>query len=587
MKTLRTPTQQPNVIVILTDDQGYGDFSCHGNPRLKTPNLDALHQRSVCFTDFHVAPVCAPTRGQLMTGIDGCRNGAYGISHGQFSIHPNIPTLADMFQKNGYRTGLFGKWHLGDYSRHLPQARGFTEAIHHRGGCIGIMDDYWNNDYFDDTYLHNGVLQQYQGYCTDIWFNESMQWIENCKKTNDPFFLYLATNGDHVPLYVPDHYREPYRDLGIDMASFFGMIANFDGNLGRFIHFLKEKNLYENTILVFLTDNGGTIATPFYNAGMREGKGSLYDGGHRVPCFLSWPQQFERPQEIPQLTVVQDILPTLAELCDFTMTDDVDGESVVPLLRGEKPELFEQRMSVVQRSDTESGTIRYGNGTVLWNRYRLVNGNELYDITRDLAQKNDLYKDHPQIVKKMKTHYETWWSGLNPYAEPISLGVDDRTVRLVPCDTIQHPPHYWQWHVLHGDAIDGGHWNLSIEKQGMYTIRLQRYPEECGAGLCESVPEFIPHDTDYVKYRSRSPELCPLWQLGRLDIYDYPKGTILPIAGAELFLQGKSYTKRSGIGNSIDFSTYLHEGTTTLSARFFDSQQNNITTPYYIYISPQ
>ena len=308
---------KPNVIFVLTDDQGYGDLACHGNPIIKTPNLDALHDESIRFTDFHVAPMCTPTRGELLTGQDALRNGATFVCMGRSLMNPELPTLADIFAMNGYRTGHFGKWHLGDNYPYRPQDRGFHETIHHPAWGITSAADYFGNDYFDDHYRHNGTIEAFEGYCTDVWFDEAMDWIE--EQDDAPFFAYIATNAPHTPLWVPDEYRQPYLDhVAYNVASFYGMIANIDDNMGKLDAFLHKTGLRDNTILIFMTDNGTANGETVYNAGMRGKKTTLYEGGHRVPFFIRWPEgQLGEPRDIPDPTHGTDVLPTLISLCDL------------------------------------------------------------------------------------------------------------------------------------------------------------------------------------------------------------------------------------------------------------------------------
>src|SRR5262249_27458682 len=279
--------RRPNVIIVLSDDQGYGDFSCHGNPVLKTPNLDKLHAQSVRLTDFHVAPMCTPTRSQLMTGQDALRNGACSVCAGRSMIRPGIATMAQHFAPNGYRTGHFGKWPLGDSNPNLPHQRGFHETVYHLGWGITSMADLWQNDYFDGRFRHNGVLKPYKGYCTDVWFDLAMSWIKERRQKDEPFFVYLATNAAHGPHWVPDKYKRPYEGKG--PAAFFGMIANLDENLGRLDAFLRDQGLWDNTLLIYMNDNGGTAGVNVYNAGMRGRKTEYYEGGHRAVCFTRWP----------------------------------------------------------------------------------------------------------------------------------------------------------------------------------------------------------------------------------------------------------------------------------------------------------
>ena len=294
---------KPNVILIMTDDQGYGDLGCHGNPILKTPNLDQLHSESVRFTDFHVSPFCTPTRAALMTGNHPGVTGAYRTSAGRTMLHPSEKTIANHFVENGYKTGMTGKWHLGDNAPHRPQDRGFQDAVWHRCGGVGQASDHWGNDYFDDTYervrpgSREGTFEKFDGYCTDVWFREGMRFITENK--NNPFFLYIATNAPHGPYRVDPKWAMPYKRKDVNNANFFGMIANIDHNLGLLRDHLKDLNLDENTILIFMTDNGTSAGCKFpgldtqpilgFNAGMRGKKSSIYEGGHRVPFFLHWP----------------------------------------------------------------------------------------------------------------------------------------------------------------------------------------------------------------------------------------------------------------------------------------------------------
>jgi len=280
--------ERPNVILVLTDDQGYGDLSCHGNPVLKTPYLDRLYQQSIRLVDFHVAPMCTPTRAELMTGRDALVTGAYCVCSGRTFIRRSMPTMAEVFRQSGYRTGVFGKWHLGDNYPHRPQDRGFEEAVCHLGWGITSTPDYWNNDYFDDTFRHNGQVKHYPGYCTDVWFAEATRWIESCRTRGEPFFAYISTNTPHGPFFAPEEYRDPYKDLDRDTAGFFAMIANIDDNMARLDAILEKTGLRENTLLIFMTDNGGTRGIKVYNAGMRGAKASLYEGGHRVPDALGF-----------------------------------------------------------------------------------------------------------------------------------------------------------------------------------------------------------------------------------------------------------------------------------------------------------
>ena len=231
---------KPNVILVLTDDQGIGDLGCHGNPWLKTPNIDKFYTEAVRMTDFHVSPVCTPTRGAIMTGQYPINNGAWATYKGRDALSGNATTMAEIFRDNGYKTGMFGKWHLGDNYPARPTDLGFDVAVHHKAGGVGELSDYWGNNYFDDTYFVNNEPEQFEGYCTDIWFYEAMKFIES---TKEPFFVYLATNAPHSPHYVDEKYADPYTPFvgtEIPNAEFFGMIANIDENFGKLEKFLKK-----------------------------------------------------------------------------------------------------------------------------------------------------------------------------------------------------------------------------------------------------------------------------------------------------------------------------------------------------------
>ncbi|RMD75339.1 MAG: arylsulfatase, partial [Lentisphaerae bacterium] len=256
-------SSKPNVIIILTDDQGYGDLGCHGNPVACTPNLDRLYGESVHLTDFHAAPMCTPTRGQLLTGLDAARNGATNVSSGRTLLRAGLPTMADIFRRNGYRTGIFGKWHLGDNYPYRPQDRGFDESLWFPSSHIGSVPDYWNNDYFDDVYIHNGTRRRYEGYCTEVFFRETRRWIGQCLQEGVPFFAYLPTNAPHYPLFVPaadrayietvfkrhEHELPPLsEDKRTAIIRFLAMIYYLDREVGALRDFLRREQADSNTI---------------------------------------------------------------------------------------------------------------------------------------------------------------------------------------------------------------------------------------------------------------------------------------------------------------------------------------------------
>ncbi len=329
--------QQPNVIIVMTDDQGYADMSCHGNPYVRTPAMDRLHSESVRFTDFHVDPTCSPSRAALMTGRYASRAGVWLTYGGRNHLRRDEVTMADVFQRSGYATAIFGKWHLGDNYPFRPIDRGFGESLIHGGGVVGETPDHWGNDYYDDVYLRNGKPEPVSGYSTDVWFREATRFIE--KHRNRPFFLYLATNAPHGPRHVPAKYLKPYLGnpkIPEARARFYGMIVNIDENLAKLRARLAALDLAENTIFLFLTDNGGTAGVAGYNAGMRGKKGTVHEGGHRAACFVHWPKAgLDRGRDIDTLTAHFDLFPTLADWCDLSTNVQFDGRSLAPLVGDE------------------------------------------------------------------------------------------------------------------------------------------------------------------------------------------------------------------------------------------------------------
>ena len=559
---------RPNVLVILTDDQGYGDFSCLGNPVLKTPNLDKLHDQSIRFTDFHVAPMCTPTRGQLLSGRDCLANGAMNVSSGRTFLRKELPTMADIFAANGYRCGHFGKWHLGDNYPYRPQDRGFHESICYPSSHIGSAPDYWNNDYFDDTYSHNGRREKFTGYTTDVFFGEALKWMRTQAAAGKPFFCYLPTAAAHAPLFVPEKYRELYESQKPKVASFFGMIANIDENMERLDAFLRETGLWDNTILIFMTDNGGTVGVPIYNAAMRGKKIDLWDGGHRVPCFIRWPAgQLRPPGDIAELTEVQDILPTLVDLCRLRTPRNVqfDGLSLAQLLRGERERLPE-RMLVVQFSRMQSPAPQKGDAAVLWQRWRLVQDKELYDLATDSGQTNNLITQRPDIVARMRAHYEASWSkvapGVNEHS-PITIGAKaESPTQLSPAD--------WEDSFLDqgGQVRAGlrrnGAWNLLIARSGTYEIELRRWAREANAPLAAGLP---PHP---------NPD------------GEFPAGVALPIAKARLKVADLDQSLTVGPSDTaVNFTVKLKAGPTKLQTWFYAAVGAEICGAYYVYVHKQ
>ncbi|MDX2432269.1 MAG: arylsulfatase [Bacteroides sp.] len=333
LQAMEKPASRPNIILILTDDQGYGDLGRHGHPLLKTPNLDRLYDESIRFDKFYVSPSCAPTRAALMTGMHEFRNGVTHTMIPRHNLYTEAVTLPDLLKTAGYRNGFIGKWHLGrgrDGSGYSPGDRGFDWTSTTSGGVF---------NFFDPDINRNGVSIPGKGYREDIYFDEAMAFID--ESGDQPFFCYLATYSPHFPLEAPEEFTEPFRNRVVDekTAAYLGMVANIDFNVGRLLNFLDERGIDENTIVIFMNDNGGTWGVDVYNAGMRGCKCTIWEGGTRAMSLWRWPGQW-KPHTVESLTAHLDVLPTLCELAGVAIPDllesELEGFSMVPMLESEK-----------------------------------------------------------------------------------------------------------------------------------------------------------------------------------------------------------------------------------------------------------
>jgi len=488
-RTAAGQNARPNVVLVMTDDQGYGDLACHGNEVVVTPNLDGLYAQSVRLTDFHVDPTCSPTRSALMTGRYSSRTGVWHTIMGRSLLGRDEVTMADVFSASGYRTAIFGKWHLGDNYPYRPQDRGFQDVLIHGGGGVGQGPDYWGNDYFDDTYLHNGKAEKFEGYCTDVWFDGALRFMEANK--DRPFFCYLPTNAPHGPYNVADKYSKPYRDKGIqgNQADFYGMITNIDQNAGRLVRRLKELGLDQNTILIFMTDNG---TSGDYAGGMRGKKGSQYEGGHRVPFFIRWPGGGLRgPGDVDRLSAHIDVLPTLIEFCGLKRPQDVkfDGTSLAPLLKGETSRWPDRTLLV--HSQRIEHPEKWRQCAVMTEQWRLINGKELYDIKADPAQKKDIADANPKVVEKLRQSYEQWWAdlskGFDKYCE-IVIGSDKQNPTRLMSHDWHGPDPAWSQQAVRSGSKANGFWAVEIERDGTYEFELRRWPIELDAPINGAIP---------------------------------------------------------------------------------------------------
>jgi len=432
--------RQPNIVYVMTDDQGYGDIAAHGNPVIRTPHLDRLWRESVRFTEFHASPTCSPTRAALMTGRHEFRS---GVTHTLFERERpalSATTLPQLLRGSGYTTGIFGKWHLGDEDAYQPGRRGFDRVFIHGGGGIGqnfpgSCGDAPGNSYFDPWIRSDGTFVKASGYCTDVFFTAALEWIDQCRRRGKPFFCYLTPNAPHDPLDCPVGSDEPYlprlEAAGIatpaaraKIARFYGMIENIDTNMGRLLAQLDAWGLAEDTLVIFTTDNGTATGEAVFNAGMRGKKVTAWRGGTRVPAFWRWKGTLPEGIDVPAHTAHIDVLPTLCELAATVIPPDVaaqvEGRSLVPLLH-DAAAAWPDRMLVthVGRWDRgQAGASALRNCRIREGRWSLINVRndpaawELHDLAADPGEARNVAGDHPDIVRRLTGAYDAWWQSV-------------------------------------------------------------------------------------------------------------------------------------------------------------------------------
>ncbi|MDC0144034.1 arylsulfatase [Verrucomicrobia bacterium] len=441
--------KQPNIILVITDDQGYGPVGRHGHPWIRTPNLDKLYDASTRFTRFLVSPTCAPTRSAIMTGRHPMKNGVTHTILERERMTLKAMILPQVLKQAGYTSGIFGKWHLGDEEPYQPHTRGFDEAFIHGAGGIGqayncSCADAPGNKYFNPVIRHNGSFVKTKGFCTDLFFTSALGWIKSKKDGDDPFFAYITTNAPHGPFIAPPKNTKYFTDLGFGktQAGFYGMIENIDENMGRLMGKLKEWDLYKDTILIFMSDNGMTgggsgrsgqpVAKgyPFFNAGMKGLKGSADEGGVRVPFLVRWDGHWKAGRDFDTVSAHIDILPTFAAIAGIKQLpkNQVEGRSLLPLLNGERKTLSDDRYLFTHRArwatGTEPNTHQWKNFAVRSQQWRYIGAQQarkgntvpgaLYDMVKDSGQKENVAEQHPEVVKKMRTAYEQFWKEARP-----------------------------------------------------------------------------------------------------------------------------------------------------------------------------
>jgi len=491
---------KPNILLIMTDDQGYGDFGFTGNPHVKTPNIDQLAARSIRLTNYHNSPVCAPTRASLLTGRYHQRTGVHDTYNGGAIMAAEEVTLAESLSKNGYRTGIVGKWHLGDNYPFRPSDQGFQYSLVHGGGGVGQPGDFYENfirtdsSYFNTTLYENDRKVQREGYCTDVFTDLAVEFLK--QKQAAPFFLYVSYNAPHTPLQLPKKYEDMYKDLAFDTETdrqegkawakmtdrdkadarkVYGMATNIDDNVGRILAELKKQGLEENTIVIFLTDNGNQQLR--FNTGFRGLKGSAWEGGTRVPFLISGAGLFEPNREVNALLAHIDVVPTLLEAAKIPLPAGIktDGRPALKTIQG--------RLAPAPRSFYNSWNRGwpepYRNAAFYRNNYKLIAFNAdgddlntfgLFDLDKDPFEQNNLVQSQPALARQLK-------KGLDSVFNDISNS-PNLTPRRIIVGSAHEPISILTRQDLNGTNMGGwltdkatGYWTITIAQDGYYNLR--------------------------------------------------------------------------------------------------------------------
>ena len=593
-----TQSPRPNIVLILTDDQGYGDVGRHQNPVVSTPNIDQLAEESVRFTNFHVDPTCSPTRAALLTGMHSMQAGVWHTVMGRSFLATEHKTLAEVLLDAGYSTALFGKWHLGDNYPFRPQDQGFEYTVMHGGGGVGQSGDYWGNDQFDDTYYRNGQPEKFEGYATDIWFQEAVDYIKTHAQTGKPFFTYISTNAPHTPWRANEDDIQIYRDIGLPepMSRFYAMVTSIDSGVGAIRQELARQGIEEQTLLIFMTDNGTSSlphkdiifeelnsdqfleefkANPAYadwviNAGMRGSKGEVYEGGHRVPFFLNYPNgNFGEPRDQSELLAHFDLMPTLGELLGLReglLANEIDGKSFASVLdaSGTQESEFANRKLVVTNQRVPDP--RIGRPMVVMSKeWRFISERdrgieELYNIRLDPEQSSNVIDQFPHVANEYRDHLNQWWSD-------VSENIPDALIPIVGSEH-ENPVRL--------NANDWAQAGSTSEIAWYPGFRVDFLPEE-DIGWISDTTAFIPLPWE-VEVASSDEYRVSTY------VFDEPANTPVNRDFAFLEIDGELYkTKLEEGAVSADFVVHLKKGREFLKGWFANADEEQLAA-YYMYI---
>lgn len=526
---LRAAAVRPNIVLVMTDDQGYGDLGIHGNPVLETPHLDALARRSAVLKNFYVSPVCSPTRASLMTGRYNYRTRVIDTFKGRSMMDPAEMTVAEVLRGAGYATGIFGKWHLGDNYPMRATDQGFDEALILRGGGLAQSSDPIENNrrYTDPILFHNNREVQTKGYCTDVYFNGAMDFIENAQRAQRPFFAYIAPNAPHDPLHdVPPALYAKYQTKDFtpvllaggkdadSLARVYARVENIDENVGRLMARLESRGLLANTLVIFMCDNGP--ASLRYVGPMRGKKTEPLEGDVRSPFFVHWPARLKAGAASDRLAAHIDVMPTLLDAAGVRPPAGLkqDGRSLLPLLEGRTDNWLDRTLVLQSHRGNQPASLH--NMTVRTQRWKLVRPSgfgrevappeapfELYDIAADPQERHNLAASQPEVVQRLRDAYAAWFADVSTtrpdnFAPPrIVIGSDRETATTLTRQDWRVPDV--------GDTGRTGTWLLRAERAAEYSVEL-RWLKPIGPGVIRVAAGAatrrieVPEPTDRVRF---------------------------------------------------------------------------------------
>lgn len=492
-----TPSTLPNVLLILTDDQGWGDLSIHGNTNLTTPNIDRIFKEGIEFSRFYVSPVCSPTRAEILTGRHHARVGVYATSAGGERLDADEETIADVFKAAGYQTGAFGKWHNGGQYPYHPNGRGFEEFY---GFCSG----HWGH-YFSPMLEHNGEITKGEGFVIDDFTNRAIDFIEESVKVGKPFFTYLAYNTPHSPMQVPDQYWDRFKDKELEMTHHAGeedrihtkaalaMCENIDDNVGRLLSNMEKRGVLENTIVIYMSDNGPNGNR--WNQCMKGRKGSTDEGGVRSPMAMMWKGKMNEGMVTDQIASGEDLLPTLTDLCEIEYQSKMklDGLSLTSVIkRNQGSEALSNRKLFHHWRDRVS---------VRTQNYKLSHEDFLYDMTTDSCQLQDVSSQYPVMKSELLRAKARWkkevLSELKPdQKRPFIIGHPAMTYTQLPArdasasgaitrsNKYPNDSFYKNWK----DASDSIYWDVTVPESGIFNVNIYYTapPESIGSSFSVS-----------------------------------------------------------------------------------------------------